>query len=106
MSASKGFVTENGKLILCYWLSSFENNPNFRVYQCAYLSVGFHDVTVPAGGLSAQHCDLSATGSVLVLPTVTVTDGAGLGWAGGGCERAFTCLVVAKCKSSDCVIIG
>jgi len=33
--------------------------------------------------------------SELVLPIVTATDG-------GGCERAFTCLVVAECRSSDC----
>jgi hypothetical protein len=42
---------------------------------------------VPAGGLSAQHCELSATGSVLfdsvlVLRIVRVSDGTGLGWAG------------------------
>jgi len=44
---------------------------------------------VPAGGLSAQHCELSATGSVLfdsvlVLRIVRVSDGTGLGWAGLG----------------------
>jgi hypothetical protein len=44
---------------------------------------------VPAGGLLAQHCELSATGSVvfdsvLVLRVVRVSDGTGLDWTGLG----------------------